>query len=179
MPEFDVHIGQVVTRMGRLVVEADDASAAESKVLEALENGTCPVLTDSHASSPEILSVELCEEEPEAQQSDTGPNFLGLDLQGRPLKLGDKVIAYAQRYAEKSRDDSHGIPIVELDIAQPKPVSDVPLFRGTVAWDPHGLAYIANIDEMLILWDIVPAFVHLGGGAYAYEIIDPIIPPDA
>lgn len=178
MPEYDVQIGQVVTRMGRLVVEADDASAAERKVLEAFENGTCPVLTDSHASGPEILSIELRAEEPGMQSVETGPNFLGLDLQGRPLKLGDRVIAYAQHYEEKPRDDSHGIPIVELDIAQPKPVSDVPLFRGTVAWDPHGLAYIVNIDEMLIYWGIVPAFVCLGGGAYSYELVDPIIPPD-
>lgn len=93
------------------------------------------------------------------------------DINGTPLSEGSKVCAYAQEYAEISRDDSGDIPIIEVDHARPRPIKDVPLFIGRVAWDAEQLAFEIVIEKMMVKWESEPCRVRMGGGHYAYELI--------
>lgn len=93
------------------------------------------------------------------------------DINGKALAEGSRVCAYAQDYAEISRDESGGIPVIEVDHAKPKPIKDVPLFIGRVVWNPEQLAIEIAIEEMLVEWATSPSRVRMGGGNYAYELI--------
>ena len=96
------------------------------------------------------------------------------DINGQPLALGDEVVAYALEYAEVSRDESWGIPVIEVDSSRPKPLRDVPLFRGRIVWDAGRLdleVEILETLEMFVEWETKPSRVRMAG--YLYERIHP------
>lgn len=93
------------------------------------------------------------------------------DINGSPIEIGDKVCAYAQEYAEVSRDESNGVPVIELDRARPKPIRDVPLFIGRVVWDAEQLAFEIAIEKLMVDWEAQPSSVRMGGGHYVYELV--------
>ncbi len=94
------------------------------------------------------------------------------DINGNEINLGDRVYAYAQNYAEISRSepDEGGIQVVELDTSKPKPIQDVPLFVGVVAWSEDMLALEIVIEDILVEWGSSPSRIRMGGGCYVYEI---------
>lgn len=92
------------------------------------------------------------------------------DINGTPLQLGDTVLAYAQEYEEVSRDESCGVPIAQVDTARPKPLKDVPLFKGRIEWDAEQMALQIRIEQVLVNWEPKPAVVQMGG--YVYEKLD-------
>lgn len=93
------------------------------------------------------------------------------DINGKALAEGSRVCAYAQDYAEISRDESGCIPVIEVDQSKPKPIIDVPLFIGQVVWNPEQLAFEIVIENMMVEWNTNPSRVRMGGGNYAYELI--------
>ena len=93
------------------------------------------------------------------------------DIDGKTINEGSRVCAYAQDYAEISRDESEGVPVVELDHTRPKPIKDVPLFVGRVFWNAEELAVEIAIEKLLVKWEHAPAYVRMGGGNYAYGLI--------
>lgn len=94
------------------------------------------------------------------------------DMNGVPISEGNRVCAYAQEYDEISRDEVGGIPVVEVDHGRPKPIKDIPLFIGRVEWSPDQLAFEIAIEKMMVKWEAVPCRVRMGGGQYAYELVD-------
>lgn len=94
------------------------------------------------------------------------------DINGAIIKEGSRVCAYEQRYAEVSRDESGPVPIVEVDISRPMPIKDVPLFIGRVRWSHEHLAFEIAIEKMLVDWVSPPCSVRMGGGSYAFELME-------
>lgn len=95
------------------------------------------------------------------------------DINDRDINIGDRVCAYAQNYSEISRSDPDegGIQVVELDTSKPRPIQDVPLFIGTVAWSEDMLALEVVVERILAKWDSNPSRIRMGGGCYAFELM--------
>lgn len=94
---------------------------------------------------------------------------IGLDDNfGNPIYRDDEVIAYGQEYEEIALAGD----VVEVDADKPRPVADVPLFRGFVRWDEDQLAYVVEVTEIMGDWELKPSSIRMGGGAYAYELVN-------
>ena len=94
------------------------------------------------------------------------------DINGNEIKEGSKVCAYVQDYVEMYHYRSDDAPIVVLDHTKPKPIKDVPLFIGKVVWNNEQLAFEILIEKMMTDWNPIPSSIKMGGGAYAYELIN-------
>lgn len=102
------------------------------------------------------------------------------DINGQPLDHGSRVVAYAQEYEEVSRDESDpSCPIVEEDHDKPRPIKDVPLFIGRVMWNPEQMAVQVRIEKMMVKWECEVSSVRMGGGGYAYELLEDQLPSPA
>jgi hypothetical protein len=96
------------------------------------------------------------------------------DIHGNALAEGDTVLVYAQRY-ERVRE-AGGVWVV--DQTKPLPVADVPMARGRVAWDKDLLAWTVRFDWVCEAWQ-GKAAVQMGGGEYAFEAIQQVLPEGA
>ena len=94
------------------------------------------------------------------------------DINGRDIQIGSEVCAYARNHSEVLIDKINGIAVVELDITKPKPIADLPLFIGKVVWNKEQLSLEILIEKMMTDWDPIPSSVQMGGGSYAYELIN-------
>ena len=89
------------------------------------------------------------------------------DIHGNPLKAGDTVLVYAQRY--KREREAGGVWVV--DQTRPLPVADVPMAKGRVVLDEDVLSLIVRYE--LVLEDLSgKAAAPMGGGEYALEKIE-------
>lgn len=92
------------------------------------------------------------------------------DINGNPVREGDEVLLYAQRYVATLLEDGE-VPIYEEDRERPRPVADVPLVRGVVTWSNDMLAWGVRVSWTTC--EHPPCWIHLGGGAYAVEVVTP------
>lgn len=62
------------------------------------------------------------------------PQFEFKDIDGKDIKLRDRVFVFSQDYEVIAADYSDRVPVVLVDSNKPLPLKDVPLFIGTVYW---------------------------------------------
>jgi len=106
-------------------------------------------------------------------RSSPKPEPIGLnDIDGKPIHEGDEVLIFVQEYkSEKiSGDEFDGTPLVYVvDTDKPLPVSDIPMARGIVAWNPSVLAYEVQYSWKCPQWSDGASSARMGG--YAYQVI--------
>ncbi len=89
------------------------------------------------------------------------------DIHGNTLAEGDTVLVYAQRY-ERVRE-AGGVWVVNQ--TRPLPVADVPMAKGSVAYDEDLLAWVVRYEWVCREWS-GKAAAQMGGGDYAFEKIE-------
>jgi hypothetical protein len=76
------------------------------------------------------------------------------DINGAPLHIGDKVMAYAKEFEIRRRETlGGGTRVVEVASERPKPVKDVPLFAGRIVWSADTLSLQVRIEKMYVHWE--------------------------
>ena len=90
-----------------------------------------------------------------------------LDMHGKELREGDKVLVYPQRY----RRQVVASGVWDIDQTKPLPGPDGPQARGVVAWDEHLLAWVVRYEWTCDEWH-GKAGAMMGGGEYAYEKLE-------
>ena len=88
------------------------------------------------------------------------------DIHNKPIKEGDKVLVYVQKYARTLVGEN----IYEVYQDEPYPVADVPMARGRVEWDEDLNGFVVRYDWICEAWKGKSAS-QMDGGNYAYEII--------
>lgn len=86
------------------------------------------------------------------------------DIHGKPLRPGDRVLVYVQRYEREQGVD--GVWVV--DQTRPLPVADVPMAWGKIVWDEHLLTFVVRYGWVCEAWE-GKAAAPMGGGEYAFE----------
>lgn len=96
--------------------------------------------------------------------------FIINDMDGNPIHEGDRVWGYAQEYASTLVEDGP-VPVYEEDHDKPKPVRDVPLFKGQTYWSEEMLAWYVKLSWICDAWKdgAEPCALAMGGGSYAYQ----------
>lgn len=101
-------------------------------------------------------------------------------LSGLEILEGSTVAVYAQKYKVTSvhNDGEEGTArVVEIDQSKPLPVADIVLAHGHVYWSVHDLAWRCRLVWLCPEWHDrengpSPVDIGMGGGHYAFEIID-------
>jgi hypothetical protein len=89
------------------------------------------------------------------------------DLHNRPIKEGDIVFVYMQRYERALVGEN----IYEVNQARPLPVADVPMARGRVEWDLDFNDFVVRYGWTCDAWRGKSAS-QMRGGNYAYELLN-------
>jgi hypothetical protein len=88
------------------------------------------------------------------------------DIHNKPIKEGDKVLVYIQKYERALV----GKNIYEVNQDKPYPVADVPMARGQVEWSEDFNGLVVRYDWICEAWKGKSAS-QMNGGNYAYEIL--------